>query len=188
MKPDGLGAHVLKAARRELSRFKELGEKAIAQVQRDEDLHARLDRESNSIAILVRHLSGNMVSRWTDFLTTDGEKPDRQRDREFEPVEGESRSRLLATWERGWNRLFTSFDALVAGDLTRTVTIRDEPHTVIEALERQIGHCAYHVGQIVFLAKHFESAKWDTLSIPRGQSEAFFRREKSRGEGPNRSA
>ena len=175
-----LGSHFLKAARRELSRYKELGERAIGQIRKDENLHARPDRESNSIAILMRHLSGNMRSRWTHFLTTDGEKPDRHRDREFEPIEGQPRARLLEIWERGWERLFASFDGLEASDLLRTVTIRGEDHSVIEAIDRQIGHCAYHVGQIVYLAKHLESEKWDSLSIPRGQSEAFFRLKKSK--------
>lgn len=150
---------------------KDLADRALAQV-RDEDLTAVLDPESNSLATIVRHLAGNLRSRWTDFLTTDGEKPDRDRDSEFEGVET-TRGDLLAAWEGGWSRLFSTLETLGEDDLTRTVTIRAEPHTVVGAIDRALTHCAYHVGQIVFLAKHLSSQSWQTLSVPRGGTRAF---------------
>lgn len=149
-------------------KLKELADKALAQA-RDEDLAVTLDPESNSLAMIVQHLAGNLRSRWTEFLTSDGEKPDRNRDAEFEP-HGTSRADLLASWEEGWSRLFGSLDSLTVEDLGKTVLIRSEPHTVVQAINRGIAHAAYHVGQIVFLAKHFASAEWKTLSIPRAKS------------------
>jgi uncharacterized damage-inducible protein DinB len=154
--------------------YKKLGERAIAQC-RDEALFTELDAESNSIAIIVKHLSGNMRSRWTDFLTTDGEKPDRNRDTEFEQPP-KTRAELLQLWERGWRYLFDALKTLNDSDMTRTVMIRTEPHSVMQAINRQIAHYAHHVGQIVFLAKHLTAGttgKWDSLSVPRGQSKAF---------------
>jgi len=152
-------------------KLKELADKALAQV-RDEDLSITLDPESNSLAMIVQHLAGNLRSRWTDFLTSDGEKPDRNRDAEFE--EGEkTRADLLALWEEGWSRLFGTLDSLTVEDLGKTVLIRSEPHTVIQAVNRGVTHAAYHVGQIIFLSKHFASADWRTLSIPRGKSREF---------------
>lgn len=153
---------------------KDLADRALAQV-RDEDLAAVLDPESNSLATIVRHLAGNLRSRWTDFLTTDGEKPDRDRDSEFEGAEA-TRGDLLAAWEDGWRRLFATLETLGEDDLTRTVPIRAEPHTVIGAIDRSLTHCAYHVGQIVFLAKHLSSQSWQTLSVPRGGTRAFNRK------------
>src|SRR5687767_1377798 len=153
-------------------KLKELADKALAQV-RDEDLTVTLDPESNSLAMIVQHLAGNLRSRWTDFLTSDGEKPDRNRDSEFEPHEGTSRADLLASWEEGWSRLFGTLDSLTVEDLGKTVLIRAEPHTVVQAINRGVTHAAYHVGQIVLLAKHFASADWRTLSIPRGKSSEF---------------
>lgn len=150
---------------------KDLADRALAQV-RDEDLAAVLDPESNSLATIVRHLAGSLRSRWTDFLTTDGEKPDRDRDREFEGAQT-TRGDLLADWEDGWSRLFATLETLGEEDLTRTVTIRAEPHTVIGAIGRSLTHCSYHVGQIVFLAKHLSSESWQTLSVPRGGTRAF---------------
>jgi uncharacterized damage-inducible protein DinB len=148
--------------------YQRLAERAIAQCP-DERLAAAPDAESNSIAILVKHLAGNMRSRWTDFLTSDGEKPDRDRDSEFEdPPRG--RAELLALWEDGWRRLFGALEPLSDGDLSRTVTIRGEPHSVMQAIHRQIAHYAYHVGQIVFLAKHWTveaTGGWSSLSVPR---------------------
>ena len=152
--------------------LKGLADRAMAQV-RDEDLFAALDPESNSLAILIQHMAGNMRSRWTDFLTSDGEKPDRNRDSEFEVAEGTSRADLQARWEEGWRCLFQTLTALSEEDLTLTVLIRAEPHSVIKAINRQLTHYGYHVGQIVFLAKHFASAHWQTLSVPRGGSAAF---------------
>jgi hypothetical protein len=140
----------------------------------EEGLFATLDSESNSIAIVVKHLAGNMRSRWTDFLTTDGEKPDRNRDTEFEdpPV---TRAELLEMWERGWKYLFDTVEALVDADLTRTVTIRTEAHSVMQAINRQVAHYSYHVGQIAYLAKHFaaNSGKWTALTVPRKMSAEF---------------
>jgi uncharacterized protein DUF1572 len=156
----------------QVRKLKELADKALAQV-RDEDLTVTLDPESNSLAILVQHLAGNLRSRWTDFLTSDGEKPDRNRDAEFESHEGTTRARLLTSWEEGWTRLFETVDSLTAADLGKTVYIRSEPHTVAQALNRGVTHAAYHVGQIVLLAKHFASANWQTLSVPRKGSRAF---------------
>lgn len=153
-------------------KLKELADKAIAQI-RDEDLTVVLDPESNSIAMIVQHLAGNLRSRWTDFLTSDGEKPDRDRDAEFEAHGGTTRASLLAAWDEGWGRLFSTLDGLTAEDLGKTVTIRSEPHTAVQAINRGIAHAAYHVGQIVLLAKHFASADWKTLSIPRRQSQQF---------------
>jgi hypothetical protein len=152
--------------------LKNLADRALAQV-RDEDLFVTLDPESNSLAILIQHMAGNMRSRWTDFLTSDGEKPDRNRDAEFEVAEGTSRADLQARWEEGWRCLFQTLTALSEEDLTLTVLIRAEPHSVIKAINRQLTHYGYHVGQIVFLAKHFASDHWRTLSVPRGKSRQF---------------
>jgi hypothetical protein len=152
--------------RLQFSRLKELAEGALAQV-RDEELNATIDQESNSIAVLMKHMAGNLRSRFTDFLTTDGEKPDRNRDGEFE-IQGQTdRGAVMADWERGWSTLFGALDALKPEDLFRHVYIRGERHTVVQALNRQMTHHAYHVGQIVLLAKHLRSAGWKTLSIPR---------------------
>ncbi len=154
--------------------YKQLAEKAMAQVS-DEQLNAALDPEMNSIAIIVKHMAGNMRSRWTDFLTTDGEKPDRNRDTEFEEPPT-TRAALLAQWEDGWQRLFSALETLSDADLSRTVTIRGEPHSVMQAINRQVAHYAYHCGQIVLLAKHFCSTTWHSLSVPRGHSDEFTRR------------
>ncbi|MFB3923081.1 MAG: DUF1572 domain-containing protein [Terriglobia bacterium] len=151
--------------------YKSLGERAMAQVT-DEQLQVALDPESNSIALIVKHLAGNMRSRWTDFLTSDGEKPDRQRDTEFEAPPS-TRAALMEMWEAGWRSVFDALEPLTDADLTRTVTIRNEPHSVMQAINRQVAHYACHVGQIIFLAKHFQSSGWQSLSIPRGKSEEF---------------
>src|ERR1700683_2078793 len=154
--------------------YKRLAERAMEQVT-DEQLLARLDPESNSIALIVKHMSGNMRSRWTDFLTTDGEKPDRNRDSEFEepPV---NRADLIAMWELGWKILFDALEPLTDADLARTITIRTQPHSVMQAINRQVAHYSYHVGQIVFLAKHFTAkttGSWTSLSVPRRKSGEF---------------
>jgi Protein of unknown function (DUF1572) len=147
-------------------KLKKLAEDAAAQVT-DEDLLVALDAESNSIAVIMKHMAGNLRSRFTDFLTTDGEKPDRDRDGEFE-IEGRPpRDAIMSDWESGWTRLFAALDALKPADLGRDVYIRGERHSVIQALDRQMTHHAYHVGQIVFMAKHLRSESWKTLSIPR---------------------
>jgi hypothetical protein len=169
---DETAKHYLEEARRQLLGHKRMGEGAMAQL-RDEDFFVTIDPESNSVAILVKHLAGNMRSRFTDFLTTDGEKPDRFRDREFEITGATTRTEVMAWWEEGWGRVFGAIGPLQPADVMRTVTIRDEPHTVLQAINRQIAHYAQHIGQIVFLAKHLQSSDWKTLSIPRGKSEEF---------------
>ena len=151
---------------------KALADKAIEQVT-DEQLFVALDAESNSIAVIVKHLAGNLRSRWTDFLTTDGDKPDRHRDSEFEMGANATRAELLADWEVGWRCAFQALEALTPEDLQKTVYIRGEPHSVVKAIGRQLAHGSYHVGQIVFLAKHFASGSWQTLTIPRGKSQEY---------------
>jgi hypothetical protein len=165
-------AHILELLTTEFTRLERLGAKAIAQVPSDEALNAALDQESNSIVVIVRHLAGNMRSRWTDFLTSDGEKPSRDRDGEFDPAVALTREALLAEWESGWAATFGAVRALQPADLLRTVTIRSEELSVAEALTRQVAHYAQHVGQIVLLAKHHAGPAWTSLSIPRGQSTA----------------
>jgi len=149
-----------------------MGEGAMAQLG-DEDFFVTLDRESNSVAILVKHLAGNMRSRFTDFLSSDGGKPDRFRDREFEVTGATTRDEVMKWWEEGWACVFGAIEGLKPEDVMRTVTIRNEPHTVLQAINRQIAHYAGHVGQIVFLAKHLRSSEWKTLTIARGKSEEF---------------
>jgi hypothetical protein len=154
--------------------YKRLAERAMEQCP-DEGLFATLDPESNSIAILVKHLAGNMRSRWRDFLTTDGEKPDRHRDTEFEEAP-QARADVMNLWESGWKYLFGALEPLSEADVTRTVTIRGEPHSVMQATNRQLAHYAHHIGQIVYAAKHFTAAKtgtWESLSVPRGKSQQF---------------
>ena len=146
--------------------LKSQAEKALAQAT-DEQIFALLDEDANSIALIVKHMSGNMRSRWTDFLTTDGEKPDRYRDTEFELDESDSREALMAAWEDGWRRTFAAVSSLKPEDLGRTILIRGERHSVIEAINRQIVHYGQHVGQIVLLAKHYAGPGWRTLSIPK---------------------
>jgi Protein of unknown function (DUF1572) len=154
--------------------YKKLGERAMEQCP-DEGLFVTLDAESNSIATIVKHLAGNMRSRWRDFLTTDGEKPDRHRDTEFEEPP-KTPAELKTLWEAGWKYVFDALESLTDEDLGRTVTIRTEPHSVMQAINRQIAHYAYHVGQILFAAKHFatvKTGKWNSLSVPRRQSKQF---------------
>jgi len=165
-------AAYLEDAVRQFHGQKKLAEKALAQVSDDEFFH-RLDPGSNSIALIVKHLAGNMRSRWTDFLTSDGEKPDRHRDSEFEVAESDTRSELMGRWEQGWGCVFGAVEALKPEDLGKTVAIRGEPHSVLKAVNRQLTHYAHHIGQIVFLAKHLAGPRWKTLSIPRGQSEEW---------------
>jgi len=167
-----LATHYLDEAQRQMRGQKRLADGAIAQLK-DEELFVTLDPESNSVAVLIKHLAGNMRSRFTDFLTTDGEKPDRFRDREFELNSATSRADVLRWWEEGWAQVFRTLDALKPEDVMRTVTIRSEPHTVLQAINRQIAHYGGHVGQIIFLAKHLRSDEWKTLSIPRGKSEDY---------------
>jgi len=154
--------------------YKKLAEGAMEQVS-DDQLFATKDEEMNSIAIIVKHMAGNMRSRWTDFLTSDGEKPDRNRDTEFiDPPD--TRAALMQLWSEGWQRVFDAMEPLSDSDLSRKVTIRGEPHSVMQAINRQIAHYAYHCGQIVFLAKHFKASDWKSLTVPRNKSADFNRR------------
>ena len=167
-----------------IARFRKVksqADRALAQVQGDE-LFVPLDEESNSLAVIMKHMAGNMRSRWTAFLDSDGEKPDRHRDVEFEILGNEGREEIFRQWEQGWQCLFGALEPLTAEDLGRTVTVRGEPHTVPQAIFRQLAHYAEHVGQIVFLAKHLRSREWQTLSIPRGKSDEFLAKMKRRFE------
>jgi len=163
--------------------YKKLAEGAMEQVS-DEQLFSSLDDEMNSIAIVVKHMAGNMRSRWTDFLTSDGEKPDRNRDMEFATPPA-TREVLMRSWNEGWNRVFGALEPLSDADLERTITIRGEPHSVMQAVNRQIAHYAYHVGQIVFLAKQFKASDWKSLSVPKNNS-ADFNRKVLAGEASQR--
>ncbi|HSB70662.1 MAG TPA: DUF1572 family protein [Candidatus Methylomirabilis sp.] len=162
-----IGGDFLRSITAELQKLKAQGDKAIAQLRDDRKIHVRLDEESNSIDILVRHLVGNMLSRWTDFLTTDGEKPTRKRDAEFEPAPSLTRAELTTMWEKGWACLFGALTALSPGSLQQTVRIAGKEMSALDAILRQFSHYAAHVGQIVFLAKHLEWEHWRTLSVPR---------------------
>ena len=166
------GAAYLDEARRALRGHKRLAEGAIGQL-RDDELFVQIDPEANSVAILMKHIAGNIRSRLADFLISDGEKPDRHRDREFEISPETTRAQLMDMWENGWKIAFDTLASLQPEDLERRVTIRGEPYTALQALHRAVAHYVYHVGQIVFLAKHFRGAEWQTLSIPRGKSEEF---------------
>lgn len=152
--------------------YKTMSEKAMERVG-DEQFFECLDPESNSLALLVKHMAGNLKSRWTDLLTTDGEKPDRNRDGEFEIGAADSRLALMGAWENGWSCVFAALGSLSSADLNRKVLVRGQSLSLVQAINRQMAHAAYHAGQIVFLAKHFKSDGWESLSIPRGQSEQF---------------
>jgi hypothetical protein len=156
----------------QLAKLRSTAERAMAQVP-DEDFARSLDAENNSIAITVKHVAGNLRSRCTDFLTSDGEKPWRDRDGEFELHEGDTRAELMKRWAEGWDLLAATVRSLGPDDLERTIHIRAEPHTVVQALNRHLGHLAYHVGQIVLLAKHWAGREWRTLTIPRGESKTY---------------
>ncbi len=171
---DSLATHYLEDSIASLRAYKKLADKALDQLS-DDEFFITLDEEANSIAVIMKHMAGNMFSRWTDFLTSDGEKPDRNRDSEFviEPKAG--KDDVLAYWEKGWQRVFEALEPLRADDLGRKVLIRGEEHTVIQAINRQLMHYANHIGQIIFLAKHFRSAEWKSLSIPRNRSADFNR-------------
>jgi len=151
--------------------YKKMAERAIGQIS-DEEFFALIDAEANSIAVIVKHIAGNALSRWTDFLTSDGEKDFRNRDIEFELID-DTRESLMEFWERGWLALIDNLEPLTVDDFSRTITIRGEPHTIVEAVNRQMTHYAYHIGQIVLLAKHFKSAEWKTLSVPKNKSAEF---------------
>ena len=151
---------------------KKLAEKAIAQLK-DEEFSVTLDEEANSVAVVMKHIAGNAISRWTNFLTSDGEKPDRNRDMEFVIDAKTTKDDVLAYWERGWKCVLDAIEPLTPEDFEKTVLIRGEKHTIVQAINRQLMHYAYHIGQIVFLAKHFRSAEWKSLSIPRNRSADF---------------
>ena len=151
--------------------YKKLAERAIEQIS-DGEFDTTIDAESNSVALIVKHVAGNLRSRWTDFLTSDGEKDFRNRDAEFE-MTGDTRESLMNFWNEGWQTLFDNIEPLTVEDFSKTVTIRGEPHTIVEAINRQLTHYAYHIGQIVFLAKHLKSSEWKTLSVPRNKSGQF---------------
>lgn len=172
MSESTLAGHFLEDALRQFRKYKALAEEALAQVE-DRDFFRTLDPESNSVALVMKHMAGNMRSRWRDFLTSDGEKPDRNRDTEFVDERGETRARMRERWEAGWRQLFEALEPLKPDDLTRTIRIRGEAHTVMQAIHRQLTHYAYHVGQIVFVAKHFAGDRWKSLSIPKNKSREF---------------
>ena len=167
-----LATHYLEEALRQMKGHKRLADGALQQAT-DEEFFRELDPESNSIAIVVKHMAGNMQSRFTDFLTSDGEKPDRNRDQEFELGTSAARKDLMQAWELGWKTVIDSIGALKPEDVEKTVTIRSEPHTVLQAINRSLAHLAYHTGQIVYLAKYFRSESWKTLSVPRGKTDEF---------------
>ena len=169
MSDSEIGRTYLDEVRRQFRGYKRMAEGAIEQCS-DQELFHQLDSESNSIAILVQHITGNQRSRFTDFLTSDGEKPDRNRDSEFEPAV-KTRDELMKRWEAGWEIVFRTLESLTPDDLVKNVTIRGETYSALRAINRQIAHYSNHIGQIVFLAKHYRSAEWKTLSIPRGKSQ-----------------
>jgi hypothetical protein len=177
---DTLREAYLRDVARTFRNFKQLAEKALAQVG-DDQLHTAIDPDANSLAIIVKHVGGNLRSRFTDFLTADGEKPDRNRDTEFEMPERATRDQMMANWETGWAAALGAIEALKPDDLGRTVHIRGEAFLVVEALNRSLGHTAMHVGQIVLLAKHLAGADWKNLSVPKGQSQGFAGDYKSKG-------
>jgi hypothetical protein len=161
----------LNNAKKQFQYYKLLAERTFAQLS-DEELFWKYNEESNSIAAIINHLAGNMLSRWTDFLTTDGEKPWRNRDKEFED-EPITRAALLIKWEDGWACLFTALNSIQEGDWDKKIYIRNEPHSIVDAINRQLAHYPYHVGQIVFVGKMLTDSKWNSLSIPKGKSEVF---------------
>ncbi|WP_217587164.1 DUF1572 domain-containing protein [Lentibacillus saliphilus] len=169
-----LGDEYLKVIVERFRSVKDLGDRTLSRLSED-DIHWTLNEASNSVAIIAKHLSGNMVSRWSDFLTTDGEKADRHRDQEFEN-DISSKQALIAVWEKGWNTLFDTLEGLGEQDLLKTVKIRGEGHTVIEAIERQLAHYAYHIGQIVHIGKQLND-NWESLSIPKGKSEEYLQQK-----------
>jgi hypothetical protein len=162
--------HYLEDCILQLRKLRALAENAVAQID-DAQFFELIDPDANSIALIMKHVGGNMLSRWTDFLTTDGEKPNRDRDSEFETTSDDTRHAILARWEDGWSCMLGALSALQADDLSRTVTIRGEPHTVVQAINRQFSHYSAHVGQIVLLAKHFAGPRWQTLSMPKRRRE-----------------
>jgi hypothetical protein len=167
-----LGNEYLRIVQERFKSVKDLGDKTLRQLS-DDNIHWALNECSNNVVVIVKHLSGNMTSRWSDFLTTDGEKPNRHREQEFEDTIS-SKQDLLTTWEKGWTILFDSLRNLGEQDLLKKVSIRGESHIVLEAIERQLAHYAYHIGQLVFIGKLINDGDWESLSIPRGQSEDYL--------------
>src|SRR5438128_1186634 len=172
MTNQSIGEHYLEDALYTFRYYKQLADRAFAQIS-DEDFFRIIDDESNSIAVNMKHIAGNMISRWTDFLTTDGEKPERNRDIEFVMLPETTKEDVLVYWEKGWQCAFNAIEPLTPDDLMRTITIRGKDHTVIQAIDRQLAHYAYHVGQIVYLAKHFKASDWQSLSVPKNRSAEF---------------
>ena len=173
-----LSQHYLESAKAEFMKLKSLGDKTFAQLD-IADFHYKPDVEANSIALIIQHISGNMISRWTDFLTTDGEKPRRNRDKEFEE-DKQDKETLIGIWESGWAVFAATLSSLTGEDMMKEVTVRGEKHTVIQAINRQLTHYGYHIGQIVYLAKHIKSSEWKTLSIPKNRSEEFNQKMKEK--------
>lgn len=172
MSTDAIVQNYLDDSRAAMRAYKKLAEKALAQLK-DDEYFVTLDEEANSVAIVMKHMAGNMLSRWTDFLTSDGEKLDRNRDMEFVIEANTTKDDVLAYWERGWQCVFDALDPLRVEDFEKTVMIRGEKHTIVQAINRQLMHYAYHIGQIVYLAKHFRSREWNSLSVPRNRSAEF---------------
>ena len=172
MNDQSIGEHYLEDALRTFRDYKKLAERAFAQID-DEHFFRTIDDESNSIAVNMKHMAGNMLSRWTDFLASDGEKPERNRDMEFVMLPETTKADMVAYWDRGWQSVFDAVEPLTPDDLLRTVTIRGQDHTVVQAINRQLSHYAYHVGQIVYLAKHFRASDWQSLSVPKNKSAEF---------------
>ncbi|PIC82969.1 DUF1572 domain-containing protein [Sporosarcina sp. P1] len=170
-----IGYEYLKIVQERFESVKSLGDKTISQLS-DEDIHWKLNEASNSIAIIAKHLSGNMISRWSDFLTSDGEKSSRNRDQEFED-DISSKQEMITIWDKGWNTLLDTLNGLESHDLLKNITIRGEKHTVLEAIERQMAHYAYHVGQIVHIGKQLKDENWETLSIPKGKSKEYLQQK-----------
>jgi hypothetical protein len=172
MTTQSIGQHYLEDVLNTFREYKKLAERAFAQLD-DEDFFRTIDDESNSVAVIMKHMAGNMISRWTDFLTTDGEKPERNRDIEFVMLPETTKEDMLAYWEKGWKCTFDAIEPLTADDLLRTVTIRGQGHTAMQAITRQVAHYANHVGQIVYLAKYLQGGNWQSLSVPKNRSAEF---------------
>ena len=172
MTTQSIGQHYLEDALKTFRDYKKLGERAFAQLD-DEDFFRTIDENSNSVAVIIKHIAGNMISRWTDFLTSDGEKPERNRDLEFVMLPETTKEDMLAYWETGWKCTFAAIEPLTADDLLRTITIRGQEHTAMQAITRQVAHYANHVGQIVYLAKHLKGSDWQSLSVPKNKSAEF---------------
>lgn len=177
-----LGDEYLKVVQERFESVKSLGDKTICQLS-EQDIHWKFNEASNSVAIIAKHLSGNMVSRWSDFLTSDGEKSTRNRDQEFVD-DSSSKQEMIMIWNKGWRILFDTLHELESEDLLKNITIRGESHTVLEAIERQMAHYAYHIGQMVFIGKQLKDHNWETLSIPKGKSADYLQQKltKSRFE------